>query len=180
LSPALHDARVLVSAAADLLVLAVTVRATLATEGQPDRDWRLLSLWIVAAIMISPTAWPHYLVVLFIPFVQMAAAGSHDALSWRAAATGVASYIVAPFPCAGLGCVAALSTPQVQAVARGPVWRVLDLPGFMLLAKEECAFVALLLAYIAIYWFATDTQNSAAGMGSRSSEAAPGTSGPGT
>lgn len=75
----------------------------------------------------------------------------------------VASYILSLVSCAGMSCVAVLSSPQVQSLARGPAWRVLDFSGWLILAKEECAFVALLLAYTAIYWFVVDCRNGSDG-----------------
>jgi hypothetical protein len=68
----------------------------------------------------------------------------------------VASYALSLVSCLGLSCVFALSSPQIQALARGPAWRVLGPGGWLLLLKEECAFAAMLIAYIAIYWWVVD------------------------
>src|ERR1700687_6285127 len=127
-------------------------------DGQPDRDWRLFSLWIASAIIISPNSQMHYLVLLFIPFVQSAAA-ARSPVSSRATAMVVASYILSLVSCASMSCVAVLSSPQVQSLARGPAWRVLDFHGWLIFAEEECAFVALLLAYTAMYWLVVDCRN---------------------
>lgn len=156
LSPALNATRASLAVAAELLIFGLTVRATVARNEWPDRDWRLFSLWIVATIMLSPTAWLHYMVLLFIPFVELAAAASRGAASQRAAVMAVASYVLSLLSCLGMSCITALSSPQVQSVARGPVWRVLGPGGWLVLAKEECAFVALLFAYVAVYRFALD------------------------
>lgn len=159
LSPTLETARAVLVVTANVLVVAITVKATLAMSRRRDHDWRLLSLWIAAAILLSPTAWLHYMVLLFIPFVALAAAASHDALSPRAATTAVASYILSLLSCIGMSCITDLSSPRIQSLGRGPAWRVLDFRGWLMLAKEECAFAALLLAYIAIYWFVTDCRS---------------------
>src|SRR5208283_4852526 len=58
-------------AVADLIVLGLTIRTTLADENRGDPDWRIYSLWIATAIMLSPVGWHHYLVLLTIPFVQL-------------------------------------------------------------------------------------------------------------
>ena len=162
LSPAFERGRAALGLAAQLSILAFTVRATFSMDGQPDRDWRLFSLWIASAIIISPNSQMHYLVLLFIPFVQFAAA-ARSTVSSRATAMVVASYILSLVSCAGMSCVAVLSSPQVQSLARGPAWRVLDFHGWLILAKEECAFVALLLAYTAMYWLVVDCRNGSDG-----------------
>jgi Glycosyltransferase family 87 len=159
ISPILDHARVVFGFAAQLTIVAFTVRATLAMHGRADRDGRLFSLWIATAMLISPNAQMHYLVLLFIPFAQFAAATGGD-VSGRATAALVASYILSLVSCAGMSCLTILGSPQVQSLGRGPAWRVLDFSGWMILAKEECAFLALLLAYIAIYWFVSDCRNT--------------------
>jgi Glycosyltransferase family 87 len=163
LSPTLETARAVLAVTADLLVLAITVRATFAMSGRRDRDWRLFSLWVAAAILLSPTAWLHYLVLLFVPFTSLAAAASRGALSPRAVMTAVASYVLSLLSCIGMSCLAVLGSPPMQSLGRGPAWRVLDFHGWLMLAKEECAPVALLLAYMAIYWFVVDCRNGSDG-----------------
>jgi hypothetical protein len=153
LSPGADAARLVLAGAAQLAILALTVRATLMMSGQPDRDWRLFSLWLATSVIISPNAQMHYLVLLFVPFVEFCA-GSFS--STRALTAMVASYALSLVSCLGLSCVFALSSPQIQALARGPAWRVLGPGGWLLLLKEECAFAAMLIAYIAIYWWVVD------------------------
>ncbi len=161
LPPVLETLRLILGAGAMLTVLAFTLRATLTMNKCADDDWRLLSLWIATAVMISPNAQLHYLVLLFIPFVALCMAALNGTASNRALTIGAASYIVSLFTCAGLSCVTALSSPAVQSVARGPIWKVLGLGAWLTLAKEECAFVSLLLAYVAIYWFVVDLPRAA-------------------
>lgn len=160
LPPALETLRLMVGAGAVLTVLAFTLRATLIMDKRRDSDWRLLSLWIATAIMISPNAQLHYLVLLFIPFAALCSAGLSGAASNRALTTGSASYALSFFTCAGLSCITVLNSPAVQGVARGPIWKVLGPGAWLILAKEECAFVALLLAYLATYWFVIDSPNA--------------------
>lgn len=60
----------------------------------------------------------------------------------------------------GAGLMLALAALlRMQSLGRGPAWRVLDFRGWLMLGKEKCAFAALLLAYIAIYWFVTDCRS---------------------
>lgn len=157
LSTTVDTVRIVMGMVAELLVLAVTVRATLAMDGRPDRNWRLLSLWIATSIFISPNSQLHYLPLLFIPFVAVAAAAERGSVSRRAVlATGV-SYALSVVSCLGMSCVTILGSPQVQNLAHGPAWRVLDFSGWLILAKNECASAAMVLAYIALYWFVMDS-----------------------
>ncbi len=48
----------------------MTLRATMRI-GRSDRDGRAFSLWLITSIMLSPIAWPHYLALLTIPYVQL-------------------------------------------------------------------------------------------------------------
>ena len=67
---------------ADLVVMALVVKRT-DWEGGEDWNWRVFSLWLVAAVMISPTAWFHYLLLLLIPFAQAAVAANRGLVSAR-------------------------------------------------------------------------------------------------
>ena len=69
----------------------LTVAATVRLKGT-DPDWRALGMWIVASVLLSPIAWIYYMVLFFIPFVQLAAAGSSG--SRRAQGTAVLSYVL--------------------------------------------------------------------------------------
>ena len=61
-------------ATVDASLLGATIRATLRFGPEHDPDWRALSMWIVASVLLSPTAWPHYMLLFFIPFSQIAVA----------------------------------------------------------------------------------------------------------
>ncbi len=73
-------------AVADLAVLGLTVHATLAEPNlrTRDPDWRIYSLWIATAIMLTPVGWHHYLVLLTIPFVQIVASAADGRSNSRA------------------------------------------------------------------------------------------------
>jgi hypothetical protein len=132
-------------ATADVAVLGLTIRATLADPDRRDPDWRIYSLWIAAAIMLTPVGWHHYLVLLAIPFVQMVASADEGRSSSRAIWMAALAYL--------------LSAISLRAFSRfmvpPPTAFQLALP-WLARALEETSFVALLTGYIAAYWFATD------------------------
>ena len=132
-------------AVADIVVLGMTIRATLADTNRRDPDWRIYSLWIAASIMLSPVGWHHYLVLLAIPFVQLVASAAHRRSSSRAVWMAAVAY--------------ALSVVSLRVFNRflipPPTEFQLIFP-WLARALEETSFIALLTGYIAAYWFATD------------------------
>ncbi len=132
-------------ATADAVVLGLTIRATLAEADRGDPDWRIYSLWIATAIMLTPVGWHHYLVLLAIPFVQMVASATDGRSSSRAIWMAAMAYF--------------LSAISLRAFSRfmvpPPTAFQLAVPR-LARALEETSFVALLTGYIAAYWFATD------------------------
>src|SRR5271155_4357246 len=131
-------------ATADILVLGVTIRATLAGASRCDPDWRIYSLWIATALMLTPVGWHHYLVLLAIPFVQMVAAAGDGRPISRSIWMAVLAYL--------------LSAISLRAFSRflvpPPTAFQLSFP-LLARALEEMSFIALLSGYIAAYWFAT-------------------------
>jgi Glycosyltransferase family 87 len=132
-------------AAADVVVLGLTIRATLSDASRRDPDWRIYSLWIATAIMLTPVGWHHYLVLLAIPFVQMVASAAQDRSRSRAIWMAASAYL--------------LSAISLRAFSRfmvpPPTTFQLTFP-WLAHALEETSFIALLTGYIAAYWFATD------------------------
>jgi alpha-1,2-mannosyltransferase len=137
--------RAAASLGAQALLLLATVLATIRAAPGEDRDWRVYSLWIATAIVLSPLAWPHYMVLLILPFIQLAAALNAGRARARAGWMALANFVVA-------------------AVAL-EVWMRLKLDGqagaaaqtpmpLQLLAEGN--FLAVALGYLAVYWFATD------------------------
>jgi hypothetical protein len=132
-------------ASADVVVLGLTIRATLTDRNRGDPDWRIYSLWIATAIMLTPVGWHHYLVLLAIPFVQMVASAAEGRSSPRAIWMAAGAYL--------------LSAISLRAFSRFMVPPPTEFQiSFPLLARalEETSFIALLTGYIAAYWFATD------------------------
>ena len=132
-------------AAADVVVLGLTIRATLSDPDRRDPDWRIYSLWIATAIMLTPVGWHHYLVLLAIPFVQMVASAAQGRSQSRAIWMAASAYLLSAI---SLRAFSRLMVPPPTAFQLTFPWlaRVL----------EETSFIALLTGYIAAYWFATD------------------------
>lgn len=54
--------------------IAVAILTWSRDSNEPDQDRRAYSLWIATIILISPTSWIHYLVLLLLPFIQITSA----------------------------------------------------------------------------------------------------------
>jgi glycosyl transferase family 87 len=119
-------------------VLALTVKATLKSRDTADLDWRAFSLWVVTAVLLAPTAWVHYLVLMLIPFIMMAIAANRGRASDRAIWMAVASFL--------------LIAPSASVrIAFGP-----HPHGVLRSLAGEGSFVSLALMYVSAYWFAAD------------------------
>lgn len=77
---------------AELDVLALACLVTLRSAPKEDSDSRIFCLWVVSAIMLSPTAWIHYMVLLFIPFARICSAASRGRGNGAAIALTIISY----------------------------------------------------------------------------------------
>jgi Glycosyltransferase family 87 len=132
-------------ATADAVVLGLTIRATLADPDNRDPDWRLYSLWIATAVMLTPVGWHHYLVLLAIPFVQMVASAAEGRSSARAIWMAALAYLLSAI---SLRAFSRFMVPPPTAFQLAVPW--------LARALEETSFIALLTGYIAAYWFATD------------------------
>jgi hypothetical protein len=128
-----------VSWAAELALLALTFKATIVRRSRDDPDGRLFILWIMTAILVSPTSWFYYLVLLAIPMVKLSAAAANHRTSARALWMGVACYTAAWLYFAGVD----MRSRQLVLHPETLVWRVGASP-------------VALLAYLSLYWFAVD------------------------
>jgi hypothetical protein len=133
-----NSMRLVLVAAAELGLLALTVRATVKSRDTADLDWRAFSLWVVTSVMLSPTAWFHYLVLGLIPLIQMAVAACRGRINSRANWMAVASVLLV-----------ALSTSARNLL--GPLPH-----GALQLVVVECSFPCVALVYVSAYWFAAD------------------------
>jgi Glycosyltransferase family 87 len=131
--------RKIVSWGAELGLLALTVKATVTRPSHDDPDGRLFILWIMTAVLVSPTSWFYYLVLLAIPMVRLSAAAADGRTSRRALWAGVACYTLAWLYFTGVD----LRSQQLALHPNALVWRVGASP-------------IGLLAYLSLYWFATD------------------------
>lgn len=143
LGPTLDFARQTLEVVCELALLGLTVFATRAPADSPDTDSRAFSLWIVATILLAPTAWLHYLMLLFIPFAQIVSASADGRASSRTLTTTFASYLVLT------GFMFVLNTMERL------------LPGIVLMMLREASFAALALAYAATIWFVLDARELA-------------------
>lgn len=128
--------RPVVALAAQLLLLGLTARATWTATAAREADWRAFSLWVVATILLAPTAWIHYAVILLIPFGLVAAAGWAGHAQARAVWLTLASYALFAF-------------------AMGVEPRLEEGLPLAAIFVDECAFISVLLAYCSAYSFAT-------------------------
>jgi hypothetical protein len=119
-------------------VLALTVNATVKSRDRVDLDWRAFSLWVVTAVLLSPTAWVHYMVLMLIPFIMMAIAANRSRVSHRALWMAVASFLL----------VAPAASIRI-AFGEHPHGILRNLAG-------EGSFVTLAMVYVSAYWFTTD------------------------
>jgi hypothetical protein len=123
---------------AEIGMLGLTITATMRHRDRRDFDYRAFSLWVVTAVMLSPTAWVHYLVLMLIPFIQMAIAANCGRSNDRAIWMAVASFMLI-----------AVSTSGRTAFGPHP-------HGAIPIVVAECSFVSLAMAYVSAYWFAND------------------------
>jgi alpha-1,2-mannosyltransferase len=136
--------------AVELALLGLTVKATLARPSRDDPDGRLFVLWIMTAILISPTSWFYYLVLLTIPMVRLSAAALNGRTARRALWAGVATYALAWLYFFAVD----MRSPELALHPNTIIWRMGASP-------------VGLLAYLSLYWFATDSASACERRGER-------------
>jgi hypothetical protein len=117
---------------AEAALLALSARVTLRSPKNVG-----FSVWIVAAILLSPIAWTHYLVLLFIPFSELAVYADPGERSERAIWAMIASYALTVAASVAMG-----SLPTDRGLVRW-IW------------VGQGFSVSVLLAYLSVYWLAT-------------------------
>jgi len=134
-------------AAAALGVIALTCIATLRAAPRRDSDSRIYSLWVASSILLSPTAWIHYMVMLFIPLAQICSAAAYRRTSRFAIALAAASYVLLLTGCPW-GCVW-YSGEFFSAIANyAGIGNILD--GVF----RQTATLSLILGWLAAFVFA--------------------------
>jgi hypothetical protein len=136
----LRQAAILV---ADSLIALFTLRASIGAEDASDFDAPVFSLWVATMILLSPTAWPHYLVLLILPFANLATAALAHRASRRACWAAAASIVPTMLYFHGL----------YPFTGSASLWIASTL--------GESGFFALFAGWLAAYWFALDRAEAA-------------------
>ena len=129
---------------AEIVILALAVWPTYQRRLRPELDRPTYSFWVAASIILSPLSWIHYMVLLLIPFTEIAACGQRHECSSRAAWAALASYLIV-----------SLSRLVRKPVVGAVLWD----QGAKFLA--EGSILALMVGFFAVLWFATDAIGSA-------------------
>ena len=124
--------------ASSLGVLILTMWATFNFHGEVDENDPAFALWVVAMVLLSPTAWVHYLVLLLLPFGLLAEAANRGRASWCAIWFGIASYALAE----------ALMVGEFRSL-----WRI---PESLAACISALAPLCLILAYLSSYFLLSD------------------------
>ena len=136
----------------EVALFVLTAVATACAE--PDSGWRALSLWIVAMVLLAPTAHGHYLILMAVPFAAVADAAGHGGAEARVIYCAIGSYLLA------------FSNYPLKLLQHYD-WIS---PTFLRIVSEY-GFAAAIFAYLAAYFFASPKPRSV-GLSSGLSEAA--------
>jgi hypothetical protein len=85
--------------------------------------------------MLSPTAWPHYLVLFFIPFAQIASGRAQKRTVWMAAASFTLMDVIG---------IVLIGSPPGASSLTGTIFRAVG------------CFIPVAAMYLAAYWFASE------------------------
>ncbi len=129
----LEVARPTIVVIVELAILGLGLRAASHATGDRDADLAAFGLWVVIAVMLSPIAWIHYMVLFLIPFAQIAMAADRGACRPSTMWLFVASYFLV----------------AISIGLRNPAGNLGGERWFLVVA--ECAFVSVLLAFAAAY-----------------------------
>jgi alpha-1,2-mannosyltransferase len=129
---------------AQIVIIALAAWPTYQRGQQTGFDRRAYGLWVAAAILLSPLSWIHYMILLLIPFAELASAAERQKCSRRAVWAAIASYALIAM------------TYHLREDLVGAIWWA---RGIRFIA--EGSFIALLLGFVAAYWFASDGTDSA-------------------
>jgi hypothetical protein len=79
---------------ADALLLYFTVARTAIASRTEDPEWRVFSLWVVTSVLLSPTAWVHYMVLFLVFYAPLAFAINYAESDHRARTLALTSYLL--------------------------------------------------------------------------------------
>jgi len=147
LSPGMELTRRVTVLMAELAVLALTVYATFRSSRLPEgRDDHVIALWVATTILVSPTAWVHYLVMLLIPYGVLLRRYLRGESPRLATWLGLASFAIGEL---------LMILDLIPVTPGSPIHRTLQDFGFW--ATLIGWPVSLLLAYAATYSLAIET-----------------------
>lgn len=127
---------------ATLVLLMATAKVTLQGQSGQAMDDRSFGLWVVATLILSPISWIHYMVLLVIPFTQIAIAANRGECSGSVVWAAIASYFLIAI---AIGLRKAMPHLNTSVIFH-PIM--------------EVGFLSLLLAYIAVYRFTAEGAQS--------------------
>jgi hypothetical protein len=145
LGPRLELVRRVSSACAQIAILGLACVPVLRSGRRGDPDSRMFSLWVVACVLASPTAWIYNMVLLLIPFSRIALASAAGTIRPAAGNFAKLSYATIFLVCP-TGCVHYVGSFFYPLAMRT------GLPIFGV--ATEGAVISLMLAFIAAYLFA--------------------------
>ena len=94
LHPSIELGRRMAVGLAELVIVTLTILAGAKRGWTADEDDAVFGLWVVTMVLLTPTAWGHYLVLLFLPFAVLVRAAARGAASARAICLAVGSYLL--------------------------------------------------------------------------------------
>jgi hypothetical protein len=137
-----HPAIILV----EFLLLGLTIRSTSRLKAQYDPYWCGLSLWIVSAVLLSPTAWPHYMVLFLIVFAQIVKASVLSKVSSRTQLLSISGYLFL---------FILFSLPSISTLDAHTRFVLIEGVRNVLL---EAYLIAAMLVYLSAYYFVLDNE----------------------
>ncbi len=103
-------------------------------------------MWVVASVLLSPTAWVYYMVLYLLPFVQLVTAAGSSGSSRRAQWAAILSYLVVV--------LSNMLLMPLGAIVYSHYGR--EPAKWFMSVMVEGWFVSAMLAYAAMYWFTVD------------------------
>lgn len=125
---------------AQLTILGLTVWPALRQPRPPVFDHPAYCLWVAAAVVLSPLSWTHYMILLLIPLIAIAVTAGRHQCSRRAFYAAATSYLLI-----------AVAMNLRKSVVGADWW------AYGVRYTAEASSVALLIGFLAAYWFAADT-----------------------
>jgi len=127
-------------------LIAATFTFVVTWKLDDDSDWRGFSLWVVTVSILSPIMWAQFMVCFAIVFGALA----RGSASRRAVIAAVASYVIL----VAFGGMHGYPLNQLPEFAQSYFARNTRI----LHALPESVTVSLIFAYLACYWFVSDTE----------------------